>query len=239
MLVKLNIKELVSTLRFWFIAVLSVYIGLSVHNYAEAEQWNWSAFYNLASLFLRGFLLSSIFYFLVVYLPSKRKRSIVKNNFKSLYKHIKSDIIREILWCSRKGGRTDIDVTEELVLELFDVTKFRNLFKGGKEGDEGWYAFCNHIQSNPEDFSRLIFKFRILAKQLDFILHNYEIKTQENFDSFKRLELIIIELEQLDTNLQGDEVKVFSRFLWEVFAGFSFVNGERDYDFVDKIIDEI
>lgn len=70
-------------------------------------------------------------------------------------------------------------------------------------------------------------------------MHNYEIKSQEHFDFFKRLELIIIEFDALDVNACGDEVKIFSRFLLEMFAGWSFSDGYRDYDLVDKFIDEI
>lgn len=132
-----RIRKTFSSLLFWFVVVLGIFIAMTAYNYTQVETFDWKAAHNLTSLILRGFLLSSIFYFLVVYLPSRKKRKIVKNNFKTIYKGLKKDIIGEILWCSRNGGRTDIDVTGELVEELFDVTKFRDLFKGGNEGDEG------------------------------------------------------------------------------------------------------
>jgi hypothetical protein len=68
------------------------------------------------------------------------------------------------LWCHQKGRRTDISVTEDLVEKLFNVTEFKNFFEGGKRGDERWYAFCNQIQSNPDDFMLLAQKLKLLAK---------------------------------------------------------------------------
>jgi len=233
------LKKQFKSVLFWFLLALISYTCLTVHHYTEHENFDWKGFYQISSLFLRGFLLSSVFYFLVVYLPSKRKRSILKNNFKELYKNIKHDLIREILWCSQKGGRTDINATEELVDKLHNVREFRELFSHGKESNEGWYAFCNHIQGDPNDFLSLVQKLKLLAKQLDFILHNYEIKKQEQFDFFKRLEIIIIKLDYIDKNAPGDEVKMFSRFLWEMFAGWNFAEGYKDYDPIEKMIDEI
>ncbi len=232
------LEKNLKSVRSWFVIALICYACLTIYHYNNYEHFDWNSFYQIASLFLRGFLLSAMFYFLVVYFPSKRKRSILKSNFRRIYKDIKHELIREILWCSQKGGRTDINATEELVEKLHDVREFRELFKGGKKGDEGWYAFCNNIQGDPAAFLSLIQKLKLLAKQLDFILHNYEIKKQEHFDFLKGLEITIIELDNLDKNAHGDEVKIFSRFLWQMFAGYNFTEGYKDYDIIEKMINE-
>jgi hypothetical protein len=36
-----------------------------------------------------------------------------------------------------------------------------------------------------------------------------------------------------------DEEKVLSRFVWEIFGGFSWVEGYRGYDIVERMIEDI
>lgn len=236
-----KVKGYLKSVSFWFILAVLTYVLASVVFYKYLGNFDEKDVYNQTSLLLRAFIMSSVFYFLVVYLPAKSKREVLKKNFRDMYKDIKKEIIYDILWFSRRGGRSDITVTPELVDELFDVEKFRDLFKGGREGDEGWYAFCNHIQNNPEDFASLILKFKLLAKQIDFILHNYDIRDQGRFNFFKRLEKVLFDFEHMNRvdDYRYDEVKIFSRFVWEICAGWSFVDGFRGYDIIERFINEI
>ena len=77
----------------------------------------------------------------------------------------------------------------------------------------------------------------MLSKQIDFVLHNYAIDDQNVFDFFKRLELLLMNLQ---ANGAGYiESKPLCRFIWEIFAGWSFVDGYRGYDIVQKTIEDL
>ena len=36
-----------------------------------------------------------------------------------------------------------------------------------------------------------------------------------------------------------DEEKVLSRFIWEIFGGWDWVEGDRGYDIIEKMIEDI
>jgi hypothetical protein len=147
------------------------------------------------------------------------------------------DIIRKVLWYSIKGGRTDIDATEELVEKLLDPKEFRELFKDGKKGNEGFYAFRNHISSNPHDFKSLILEFKYIAKQVDYLLHNYSISNQTAFDFLKTLELILLEFDSLEGKYE--EEKSFSGFIWHLLSGRREMAVYGENDAIENIIKEI
>ena len=57
------------------------------------------------------------------------------------------------------------------------------------------------------------------------------------FDFLKRLEMLLFRLERIGPGY--DEEKVLSRFVWEIFGGFSWVEGYRGYDIVERMIEDI
>jgi hypothetical protein len=74
----------------------------------------------------------------------------------------------------------------------------------------------------------------MLSKQIAFALHNYSIEDQEVFDFFKRLELLPISLQ---SNGAGyDECGPLCRFIWEVYAGWNWIEGDIGHDPIQKMI---
>lgn len=117
------------------------------------------------------------------------------------------------------------------------VDGFRRAFDGGRESDEGFYAFENQMSDDTPEFRAIILNFEYLAKQIEFVLHNYTMNDQKIFDFFKRLELILIGLRQASSGY--DESKPLCRFIYEIFSGFSLIDGYRGYDYVEKMIKDI
>ena len=77
----------------------------------------------------------------------------------------------------------------------------------------------------------------MLAKQIEFVLHNYEIEDQKLFNVFKGLELELLRLQHSQPG--HDESKMLCRFIYEIFAGWDWVEGDRGYDILEKIISDI
>ena len=67
----------------------------------------WPDFFAVASNLLLGALVSFLFYYLVVFIPERQKRCIIKANLKTVYRNVKEDILWEIIQASIKGGRKD------------------------------------------------------------------------------------------------------------------------------------
>lgn len=187
--------------------------------------------------FLTGGLISFLFYFLVVYLPENRRRHIIKQNLKSIYRRIKKDILWQIVFASIAGGRHDLTTDPEEVDRLMEVDAFKAKFAHGREADEGFYAFENQMVEETYEFRQIILSLSILSRQIEYVLHNYAIDNQEVFDFFKRLEAFLLRMQRLQPGY--DESEALTGFIWEIFAGFNVIEGYRGYDFIEKMIDDI
>ena len=174
-----------------------------------------------------------------MYQPAKKHR-IVKANLKQQYTNVKKEILYQIIFASRGGGRTDLVASLKTVEQLFTVDGFRSAFQGGESGTEGFYAFRNHINSEDAThiFECIVLNLRVLSKQIEFVLHNYPITDQYVFNVFKDIESVLI---SIDTLKPGDyyDAEDLSDFLYSVFAGFSIIEGLRDYDVIEKMIEEM
>jgi hypothetical protein len=131
----------------------------------------------------------------------------------------------------------DLTPSGEEVDKLMDVENFKASFAHGREADEGFYAFENQMSDETSEFREIVLNLQMLSKQIEFVLHNYAMDDQKAFDSFKRLELLLMKLQSMGPGY--DESKPLCRFIWEMFAGFSWIEGYRGYDPIGKMIEDI
>jgi hypothetical protein len=223
----------------WFVVNVVALIALVVAHFAlglPSIKW-WPDVFAIATNLLAGGLVSFLFYYLVVYLPEARKKSIIKANLQKMYKNIKMDILWAIVQASIKGGRHDLTSSFEFVESLVSPAAFKKAFEGGREGNEGFYAFANQMSDETPEFRQIVHGLTMLSKQIEFALHNYSVEDQEDFDFFKRLELL---LTSLQANGSGyDESKPLCQFIWEVYAGWNWIEGDIGHDPIQKMISSL
>jgi hypothetical protein len=231
-------KQIFSSVPLWFTLNVLLFVGLLIFHFLPLAKPNWwaDAFAVTANI-VAGGLVSFFFYWLVVHVPEQRKRSVIKNNLTRMYRDIKEDILYQVVFASRKGGRDDLQADPETIERLMQPNGFKAAFQGGREAYEGFYAFENQMSEDTPEFRAIIMYLEMLAKQIEFVLHNYTMDKKELFDFFKRLELMLLSLHQSTPGY--DESKPLCRFVYEVFAGFSFVEGYRGYDIIEKMITDI
>ncbi len=232
--------NLFSRVLFWFAITMMFYTSILSNNflflfYTERE-W-WGDFYHISSSFLTGGLVSFFFYFLVVYIPEQRKRQIIKDNLKQWYAEVKEDILYQVIFASREGGRTDLTPDSDTVEQLLTIDGFKDAFDGGREANEGIYAFLNRISEDVPEYQEIIWSLHVLSNQINYVLHNYPITDTNAFDFFKRLEVLLARLEHIGPGY--DEANALARLIREIFAGFSVIEGNRGYDIVEKMIEDI
>ena len=186
---------------------------------------------------LSGGIISFLFYFLVVFVPENRKKTIIKNYLSKAYREIKRDILWQIVFASIRGGRSDLTTNLDEVDKLMSIEAFKAAFEHGREADEGFYAFENQMSEDTNEFRKIILSFRVLSKQIEYVLHNYPIEDQKVFDFFNRLEAFLLRMQWLEPGY--DESKALCRFIWEIFAGFRIIEGYRGYDLIEKMIQDI
>jgi hypothetical protein len=174
------------TVRFWFIVnALALVLVLAVHfSTAIKELWWWTDIFGVLVSILTGGLISFLFYFLVVLIPENRKKVIIKNNLGKIYRDIKHDILWQIVFASIRGGRSDLTTSVDEVDRLMRIDAFKVAFEGGREANEGFYAFENQMSEDTIEFREIILSLQVLSKQIDYVLHNYAIDDARIFDFF-------------------------------------------------------
>ena len=225
-------------LIFFFFCISYIWLAYFDYLFDFKDDLKINIFYQYITPVAAGVVISFIFYFFVVYLPFAKKRRAIKNNFRRIYKNIKEDIIYEILWDIGKYNGKTSGVGSNLVKNLLDRKKFKEYFsnKDGKTNQK-WYDFVNHISGSAEDFQTLVSKFKIIANQINFILHNYEIEDEQHLSFLTNVEIMVFEFESFRNDT--DDIKPFCRTIWTIFAGSALVEGSTEYDIIERAVDEI
>ncbi len=231
-------RRLIRSILLWFGIVLVAYVAALFVTYFGLDSGlsvGSRALISEGRAFLSNIVVSFILYYLVVYLPAQRKRATLRANCKKMYRDTKRQILCDIVSWSVSGGRTDLDMGN--FDEMMKPEGFKKAFEGGREADEGFYAFTNFIMRDEAAFRSIVFKFKLVARQLEYILQNIEFDDEGIFQKLKRIEEGLFELEQLHADY--DQVKILDNVIWGIFAGFSIIDGYRGFDFVEQAIDEI
>lgn len=178
-----------------------------------------------------GFLVSMIFYLLVVWYPDKRKKNIIKHNLEEQYRFFKKDTIHILLSACAVGGYDG-----NLPSKLSDQNEFRKYFNEPiSESQDRWHAVLNGF--NEYLLRELLVELEILLNEITFVLSNVDIDDKNVYSFFKRLSQAVHKMK--NSTLEYEDVKQLSRFLWDLFAGWSFIEGYREDDIVKVMIEKI
>jgi len=171
-----------------------------------------------------GSLVSVIFYYLVVRLPDFLKRTRIKRFLSAQYRAFKIDCIAIFL------GLADGSYDGGLPENLLSQATFREYFHNSR-----WSAVANGLQGVHLD--ALINRMEAFRDDILFVLNNADIGNDQSFEFFQRLSSIIYERKKADPDYDG--IKSLCRFLWEMFSGWSFVDGYAKSDIVEDMIKAI
>lgn len=180
-----------------------------------------------------GFLVSMFFYLLVVWYPAKRKKIIIKHNLEETYRSFKSDTISILInACNNGGGGYD----PLLIDKLSNQNEFRKYFNEKITEDQNrWHAVFNGLDAYF--INKLLVELEILLHEVTFVLSNVYINDENVFFFFKRLSQSVYKLKY--STLDHDDLRSLTLFLWQIFAGWSLVDGYREDEIVKVMIDKI
>jgi len=232
----------VSTLLLWLLGILSVLLAFKASNepILSIFQGTWvesffqqfdtgnSIIFGLSI----GFLVSVFFYILVVWLPNRRRKSLIKRNFEEQYRTFKHDTISIFLMACQ--GFHD----SELPRKLSDQSEFVKFFRepiGSDPRNIRWYTVLNGLKEHH--LKSLLVVMEIFMNEVAYVLNNIDINDPEVFAFFKRLSQAVYQLK--NSTLGYEEIKPLDSFIWQIFGGFSIIDGRRDYDVVKKMINKI
>jgi hypothetical protein len=178
-----------------------------------------------------GFLISMIFYLLVVWFPDRQKKIIIKHNFEEQYRFFKEDTIN-ILLNVCVAGRYDA----KSPTNLLDQDEFRKYFKENiSESQNRWDTVFNGLDGYW--IKEILVELEILLNEVTFVLSNVYIDDPNVFSFLKRLSQSVYKLK--NSSLEYDDRKKLTAFLWQLLAGWSVIDGYREEDIVKVMIEKI
>jgi hypothetical protein len=176
-----------------------------------------------------GALISLLFYVLIVRLPDYQRRQRLKIGLEKHYKFFRKDCIAVMLLVA--DGTYEAGDPEMLI----DQDDFREYFEERVGTGDRWDDFFNKL--DERNLRELKTKMEIFRDEVAFVLNNTDILKDEPIEFLKRLSAAIYSMK--DVTASYDDKEVLTKFLWELFAGFSFATGVRKEDIVKKMIDAI
>lgn len=178
-----------------------------------------------------GFIVSVIFYQIVFWLPDRRRRSLIKKNIKERYKFFKEDTISILLSACQRTYEGNLPE------KLTEQYEFRTYFKVAVNGSQNrWHAVQNGI--NDQLLKDILVELELFMNEVSYVLNNIYIDDPEVFMFFKRLSMSVYKLKNTTMEDENNIRQVFG-FLWDLFAGWSYIEGYRSNDIVAVMIEEI
>ena len=177
---------------------------------------------------------ASIFYIYNIYLPAQKRKNIIKHNFEEQYLSFKEESIEIFLDSLKKND------SMELVGKLRDLYEFKKHFgKKCGNGQTRWDKVITELDSDKIFLKNILVQLNILRDEVSFVLNNIEINDKDVFLFFKRLSKSVYGYVLRDVNMDYNEKEELTRFLWQLFSGWSFSDGYREGDIVKIMIKEI
>jgi hypothetical protein len=189
----------------------------------------WLDIRTLTNSILINLMAAYVFFLLIVHLPTIREREVMRNNLRSRYHDFKTATISHFL------GLADGSYQFDLVEKLCDIRQFRDYFK--EDNSARWDAIANALDGDRFRMNEILVELAILRAEVSFVLTKIEIRDEQVLAFFKNMSSTMYRLEHGDC--EYDDVKSMMQFMWQLFAGWSWVKGYAEEDVVQKLIEKI
>lgn len=178
-----------------------------------------------------GFVLSAIFYNVVVYLPESRRKKMICSAFAEQYNQFRSNCISTFLILSNSQEYQQRE-------NLLDKYEFQRYFKSNNaSGKNRWDEVANAIQSNQFYLRELVYELRMFNEEIKYIRNTVYLGDSEAFNFLNRLSQAIHRYEL--TQPEYDDIKSFCGFLWSLFTGWNFVDGYENREYIEKMLEKV
>jgi hypothetical protein len=206
--------------------VASYLRGTRVERYLLAWHSGNSIVFNLAI----GYIVSVFFWLLVVYMPERHRRALLRDNLQRRYRGFREGTIGILL--SACCGSYNSDLPEQLC----DYQKFKAFFNENQK--ERWYAALNGLEDRKDLLSDLVMELQLFSDEVAYVLDHVNIDDPTVHSFFKRLNEHIYRLKNASV-YSYDSVKYVTNFMWEIHARWSIVEGQLESDVIEDMIEAI
>ncbi|MBW4652665.1 MAG: hypothetical protein KME20_06450, partial [Kaiparowitsia implicata GSE-PSE-MK54-09C] len=173
-----------------------------------------------------------IFYYVVSERIEVRRRDLVRQGSLRSYRNSKHDIALAVIQASRKGGRSDLIADHETIERALTMRGFKELFEGGGEAHEGFYAFQNQMSDQTPEYDEIILNLQIIGRAVDRLIDASLLEDPDSYHFLVRLDAMLTRIERNGAGY--DESKLLCSFIWQIFAGWNFIEGHLGYDPIER-----
>lgn len=197
----------------------------------------YTAIFNAILSIGTGGLVSFFFYYIVNERLENRRRRILQSVIHDIYRSAKRDIAVAVIHASQKGGRADLVANSDTIEQMLTTNGFKALFSDGRESDEGYYAFENQMDSRTPEYEEIIFNLKVIARAAERLIDNGAASDEATYGLIMRLGIVV---ERIERNGPGyDESKPLCGLIWQVFSGWSSIDGDLGYDPIQRAIEKL
>lgn len=222
---------------------IAVFVGLSAASlvlpftFPTLGTAKYAAAFNAALSIGTGGVVSFLFYYLVNVRLERRHRNLLRGSVQGTYREAKQNIALAVIHASQKGGRRDLSADITTINQALTMQGFKSLFEGGHEGDEGYYAFQNEMSSRTPEYDEIVFNLKVIARAAERLIDSSAVEDRRTYEFFVRLSTLV---ERIERNGPGyEESKPLCSFIWEIFAGWNFIDGDVGYDPIERTIQNL
>jgi hypothetical protein len=210
----------------WAVLGLSI-IALIVSIYSAPNKDNFLVIHSLSM----GLLASSIFYFLVVVLPEKRRKLRAKNALIAQYNEFKLSCISTFLIASHSLEYPNREM-------LLDIGEFRRYFKNKhKNGKVRWEFLEKSLQESKYLLGDILYQLEIFDQELRYLRSQIDVHDEEASDFIRNTSQIIHRLKS--TENENEDIKILMSNLWQIFTGWSWSEGYLKKDIIQTMLQKL
>ena len=179
-----------------------------------------------------GVFVSLIFFILLVELPKRDRRKRIKRNLASQYHSFKLACIDEFLILSHSQDYKNREA-------LLDFKEFQRHFNAeSAEHRSRWDAVVNGLNDeNSASLQDVIFQIRMLNEEVIYARNAIDIidqKINKRITSFSHSLY-----RQTLVKQEYEDIKQLAGYLWEIFAGWNIVEGQKKTDVIQDWLDQM
>ena len=197
----------------------------------HAVFWN-TLFYDIGI----GVLMSTVFYWLLVKVPERSKRSRLRRHLQVSYRSFRREVTTQLFFAAHDNR----SVAYDDVLKYSSMPEFRNYFKGASDKVAGnrWHDVANGMTDSIRQ--DLAVALTLLRDDISYVLNVMDLADDESFELLFGLQRSA-SLVLLDPT-EGDQDNNLLGLLWQLMAGWNWIDGypkDANDDRVQRLIDSI
>ena len=185
-----------------------------------------------------GIVVSTIFYFIVVWVPAWRHKRRIHLRLQKAYDTFRSECIAEFLDASQPQS-----YPRQARKALLQQEEFRRYFKiiiNSDDNQTRWQVVLDKLHdSDLGTLQDILHRLEVLREEILYVLNHIDVHDEEVFVFFNRLSQNALYLKDVNRTPNSYQIDNTGGFLWEIFTGWSIEEGYRKYDIVQSMIDRI